>query len=149
MIIALNENGRKFIAEAIPAMIGQISDASAKDGATKSSSEPVAGFRFDASTPNVHNKVVWLPEHDQWKVTYKTSEKRSKQQSVCEHGESLTVPKGLSMTEFMQRKASLYKKALVAWNALDKSTRQKIHSDASPPIDDDDDDDDDVNSQVF
>ena len=148
MIIALNENGRKFIAEAIPAMIGQISDASAKDGATKSSSEPVAGFRFDASTPNVHNKVVWLPEHDQWKVTYKTSEKRSKQQSVCEHGESLTVPKGLPMTEFIQCKSSLYKKALAAWNALDKSTRQKIHIDASPPIDDDDDDDD-VNSQVF
>ena len=151
MIIALNEHGRKFIAEAIPEMISLISDASAKDGATKSSAEPGAGFSFDASTPNVHNRVVWLPERDQWKVTYKTKEKKSKTQSVCEHGESLTVPTGLPMTEFMERKAYLYKKALVAWNALDASTRQKIKIDASPPIvvDANDNDDDDVNSQVF
>ena len=158
MIVALNEHGRKFIAEAIPEMISLISNASAKGGATKSSAEPGAGFSFDASTPNVHNRVVWQPECDEWKVTYKTSEKKFKQQSVCKHGESLTVPPGLPMTEFMERKASLYKKALVAWNDLDKSTRQRIPIEESPPIDDDanDDDDedddhhhDDVNSQIF
>jgi hypothetical protein len=154
MIIALDEHGRKFIAEAIPEMINKISNASAKGGATTSSSERVAGFKFDASTPNVHNRVVWQPERDQWKVTYKTAEKKFKQQSVCHHGESLTVPPCDTMDEFMDRKASLYKKALVAWNKLDKSTRQKIHIDASPPINDDanggdDDGDGDVNSQIF
>ena len=127
MVMQLDDNGIRFIQHGLTEIIKKLSvgdvDASTRAG-IKDDSE-IAGFKFDDSTPNISEKVVWDTDKNSWKVTYKIKNKPIS--TYVDHlGKSLSVSTDVSSETFLAIKSRQYAQAVEAWNKLDKSTRHKI-----------------------
>jgi len=130
MVLSLDDDGKRFLQDGMTAVIKQLSDAgheTAKSAGGKEikEAEPVAGFRFDDSTPNVFGKVVWDTERNSWKVTL--GHGRDQHSTYKDHiGGDLAVGGDLSGDAYMREKANLYRKAIDTWNALDQTKRRRL-----------------------
>ena len=71
--------------------------------------------------------MIWCPTTNGWKLLIKGAKGASVSHVYAdEHGKSLVVPDGLSAAEHLAAKQYAYKRALNAWNALDKGSRTCI-----------------------
>ena len=78
-----------------------------------------AGFQFVGDpTPNIRDKVWWIPASHSWHVSVKCS-------SGPEY-RSFAVDSGLPSTEYDASKRNMYNAAIAEWNKLDKSSRHRI-----------------------
>lgn len=127
MILQLDDDGVRFIQHGMKELIEKLT-MRASDPSTspvKIDDLETACFKFDDSTPNIFEKVIWDPDRRSWKVTYKSNGKKTITYQD-RSGISLGVSDELSEEAFESKKADLYTTAIQTWNDLDKSSRKKI-----------------------
>ena len=130
-IVRLDENARCFIQTVICDLIKKLSDSidtSVQDSPRDTTVREVASFRFDDSTPNIRDKIVWCPDDNAWKlILQKKGRGRALAFEWFDHeGKSLAVPKDLGGDEYDAAKLLAYGRAIEAWNILDTGKRFRI-----------------------
>ena len=127
-ILQLDADGMRFINTVLVDTIRLLSDSTPT---STQEDTAVAAYRFDDSTPNVRDKVVWDPDANSWKLLLKVRlgdklAKPIKSLYVDVSGQSLQVSENLSASRHNTAKIETYGRALRAWNQLDASHRQRI-----------------------
>jgi hypothetical protein len=116
-ILRLDAYGADFIKTVLQETVRQLSDTVVSETCPSSST----AFRFDDTTPNIRDKVVWDTNNDAWKLLC-----RCPNRFADENGRTLVVPVNLGKKAHAVAKLEAYNRALRAWNIFDKSKRCKI-----------------------
>ena len=91
------------------------------DHSTSGTSDASSGFTFTpVTTPNIKDKVYWIPSKRSWKVK---AQKRAKDRPFTD---MFVVDDGVTGEAFRTMKAEKYLLAVTEWNLGDKSTRSRI-----------------------
>ena len=110
-ILALEKSGTPSASNA---------SASKEQGDSQTSDAP-SGYSFTQNmTPNIKDKVSWLPSRHLFKVK---AQKKAKGR-VCH--DTFVVDGDLQGEEYLTMKAEKYHEAVTEWNDSDKSTRHRI-----------------------
>ena len=125
-ILQLDDEGIVFLNNVILDIMQKLSDTTEAVDDSKSVVSEVAAFRFDHTTPNVRDKVLWEPNQNAWKLILMEKNKPKRAAFADEQGDTLKVPERLSAVEHEFEKAKSYARAILAWNSLDASGRKRI-----------------------
>ena len=91
------------------------------DHSTSRTSDASSGFTFTpVKTPNIKDKVYWIPSKRSWKVK---AQKRVKDRPFTD---MFVVDDGVTGEAFLTMKAEKYLLAVTEWDLGDKSTRSRI-----------------------
>ena len=85
----------------------------------------IAAFHFIASpTPNIRDKITWNPMTHSWVLHLR--------QSKGTPSQHFTVDPSLPAHSYEEQKKDAYRRAIVMWNKLDSSKRQRIPAPLQP-----------------
>ena len=99
---------------------GEHSEAIGSQPSSSSDLHPKIWAFVQDMTPNVKDKVYWIPSKQSWKV------KAQKREVGRAFTEMFLVDDGLKGEDFKAMKARKYLEALREWNAGDRSKRHRI-----------------------
>ena len=130
-VLKVDADALIFITEYIvKRVVHLLSVAQAGTEAASSSAQPVplAKFHFpDSPTPNVRDKVVWDPTKHAWRIIVKSEHSHKvSDQHKDEQGRTLSVDFSLKREDYFEARIEAYDRAIRAWNALDKSKKDRI-----------------------
>ena len=123
----------KFISEYFPEALaavsatktfGKITLAGRTLAPSQQSSANVFSFK-DLDTPNIREKVIWVPQTHTWKLLLTKPPKNT--DPLCDQkGRPLSVDPKLGAEEYKIAKKDMYERAKHSWNELDGSKRPRI-----------------------
>ena len=126
-VIKLDSDGVAFINKVIVHVATQCSEELLLQAdEVKVAPGPVeAGFRFDDTTPNIRDKVVWDPNRNSWKLLLQKNGHMATSHSDVD-GYPLSVAEDLDAAGHNAAKFASYVRAIKAWNYFDAGKRQRI-----------------------
>ena len=124
IVVKVDEFSVAFLSRTLPRLLNtqlgcETSSSAPADG---TASHPTCGNR---PTPNIREKVTWVPQQYAWRVELKKPRRRIAAY-VDSNGATLRVEKMLPKIQFAAAKLDAYSRAISTWNDLDGSSRLRI-----------------------
>ena len=93
--------------------------------------EDTWGEKVERRMVPLHGQVSWCPSRKSWCIQYKGAKKNGKEADRWQKWFPVKTKDGrynveLSRAKFLQKKFEAYQAAVVEWNALDTSSKQRI-----------------------
>jgi hypothetical protein len=136
IVVKVDESSVAFLSRTLPNILKtqlgcETSSSAPADG---TASPTVCGNR---PTPNIREKVTWVPHQYAWRVELKKPRRRIEPYADL-NGATLRVEKMLPKFQFAAAKFDAYSRAISTWNELDGSSRLRIPAPVFAPVGDGD-----------